>query len=295
MMFGRKRTFVGALLVGITVASCAGTSQAAPQRVVHDQRSDARVVRRLPFDHASTTRGATTSPAEDPRTPCYGRPAATVWYSWRAPRPMVLGAHTVGSGYLTTIGVFRTHGGDLRSVACSRPTFRGAEGRLTFEAKKGVRYLIAVGARNGGRGGALRLRLTRAIRPAGERLGFTFGFLHQYRTQAGEPRVRIGFDCKGPATVVVSHGHLRQSVGGVDVAHQPFSDRFACEGRTTRTYTGVRGFVPGPAMVDFRVQADTFSMAVDHSMSRTVLLVDSAAVGAGDRQGYLRLGTGRVT
>ena len=128
-------------------------------------------VRSLPFDDARSTRAATTSP-HDQTTPCYGKPHATVWYSWTAPRDMPVGAHTVGSRYDTTIGVFQGSGDDLKFVTCNRDRFNGAEARVMFHAAKGRTYHFAVGA-DAPHGGPLRFRIVKDLRPPGETLGYS--------------------------------------------------------------------------------------------------------------------------
>jgi hypothetical protein len=98
---------------------------------------DAETIRSLPFDTGTTTTRATRTAGEDVATSCHRRPEATVWYSFRAPRSMRIGAHTVGSDYIPTLAAFVGSADRLTEVDCSRPTYRGAEPRVSFRVTEG--------------------------------------------------------------------------------------------------------------------------------------------------------------
>lgn len=259
----------GCVSLAMVAVFTAGSASAATAPV-NDRRQGAVRVRRLPFDDVRSTRGATTTRI-DRATPCYGRPRATAWYSWTAPRDMRVGAHTVGSRYDTNIGVFRRTAEGLRLVTCNRDRFKGAEARVVFEAVKGRTYHFSVGA-DSGNGGRLRFRIVKNLMPRGETLGYEVDQVQSHNPVSGTTAVRVHFACSEPATVVITRGTLTQSAG----ASATFSDRFACHGTTVRTYRfeAGYGFGPGNAELAFRMQADTFGLTTDSYLPDTVTLID---------------------
>jgi hypothetical protein len=253
-----RRAAVSLLLVlGTMVGLAVPANAAAPG---NDRLRDAKVIRSLPFDTSTSTTRATRTAGEDVATSCHRRPEATVWYSFRAPRSMVIGAHTVGSDYIPTLAAFVGTADGLKEVDCNRPSYRGAEPRVSFRVTEGKRYFFAVGS-TASAGGQLRFRVVRVGRPRAG-LDATYEPVHGYDPATGAALFTLHLTCPEPATFVVSKGRLEQGGDLTPLRAGSFSGRIACEDSVDHVFHVADGdgpFGPGEALVDFDVRTDTFS------------------------------------
>ena len=87
---------------------------------------------------------------------------STLWYAWEAPVSGLFRFAVDGDGGPWVLTVYRNaaDGSGLETVVSSRAG--GTEGNVAFEADPGVRYMVIIGVRGGGRGGEFTLRWERA-------------------------------------------------------------------------------------------------------------------------------------
>ncbi|MFM9067656.1 MAG: hypothetical protein ACKOUR_10050, partial [Planctomycetota bacterium] len=88
---------------------------------------------------------------------------ASVWYAWRAPETGRFSIDTLGSSFDTLLAVYT--GSSLRSlrrVAANDDSGSSTTSRLTFNAKRGTTYWIAVDGYLGAQG-IINLHLERAL------------------------------------------------------------------------------------------------------------------------------------
>ncbi len=87
---------------------------------------------------------------------------STLWYAWEAPAAGLFRFAVDGDGGPWALTVYRDagDGSGLEMVASNRAT--GTEGNVAFEVSPGVRYMVVLGVRGGGRGGEFTLRWERA-------------------------------------------------------------------------------------------------------------------------------------
>jgi hypothetical protein len=225
----------------------------------NDRLGNAELIRSLPYDTRATTTRATRTAGEDAATTCHSRPQATVWYSFRAPQTMRIGAHTVGSDYIPTLAAFTGSRDRLREVACNRPGYKGAEPRVSFRVTEGTRYWFSVGSTSSA-GGRLRLRVVRLGRPTGD-LDVSFNPVQGYDPATGDALFTLQLTCSEPATFVISKGRLEQGGYLTPLRAAPFSGRLACEGSVEHVFrlaTSDGRFAPGQARVSFVVHVDAF-------------------------------------
>jgi len=113
---------------------------------VSDSFSDAVEIHRVPFESSGDTAAATREPGEPDGC---SRVGGTVWYRYAANSDARLIASTFGSGYPTSLGIFR--GTSLRSlepVGCS--TEARGNSFVAFPAERGATYYFQVAGLVGG-------------------------------------------------------------------------------------------------------------------------------------------------
>ena len=259
------------LVLGTMLGFAVPASAAAPS---NDRLRDAAAIRSLPFDTRATTTHATRAAGEDVATSCHRRPEKTVWYSFRAPQSMRIGAHTVGSDYIPTLAAFVGSPEDLKEVDCNRPGYAGAEPRVSFRVTQGRRYFFAVGSSSSG-GGRLRLRVVRLGRPTGD-LDVAFEPAQGYDLITGEALFTLQLTCSEPATFVISKGLLAQGDDLTPLRSAKFGGRIPCEDSVEHVFrlAGAQGpFTPGDARVSLVVRVDSFSGGLFHGFGNQPLVL----------------------
>lgn len=139
----------GLIAVVVLAWGMVGVGHAVAAPPANDDFRDAKVIRRLPFEHRTNTRDATTQ-ARDPR--CAGR-GHTVWYSFTPRSDGWVVAETVGSRFDTTLSAYTGEHGSLTKLGCNDDA-RGVTSRLFVEVTSGQAYHFMVGSccrRSGGR------------------------------------------------------------------------------------------------------------------------------------------------
>ena len=267
-----RSAVVSLVLVLGTLLGFAVPASAAPPS--NDRLRDATTIRSLPFDTRATTTRATRTAGEDAATSCHGRPKATVWYSFRAPQSMRIGAHTVGSDYIPTLAAFVGRPDRLKEVACNGRSYRGAEPRMSFRVTEGERYFFAVGSSSPG-GGRLRLRVVRLGRPTGD-LDVAFDPVQGYDPLTREALFTLHLTCSEPATFVISKGLLEQGDELTPLRSATFGGRIPCEDSVDHVFrlAGTPGpFTPGEARVSLVVRVDSFSGGLFHGFGNQPLVL----------------------
>lgn len=129
----------------------------SPVPVAHDNFADAGLISTLPFTARGNTQYATTEAGEPP---ICGLPAErTIWFKYESTSRRRLVATTFRSSFDTALAVFKgTSMADLTPVACNDDSGGGLHSKVTFRARPGVTYWIALGGKSGNFG-AYRFRL----------------------------------------------------------------------------------------------------------------------------------------
>ena len=87
---------------------------------------------------------------------------STLWYAWEAPESGLFRFAVDGDGGPWALTVYRdaADGSGLQMVASNRAN--GTGGNVAFDVSSGVRYMVVLGVRGGGRGGEFTLRWEQA-------------------------------------------------------------------------------------------------------------------------------------
>jgi hypothetical protein len=255
---------VGLVSGTFAVLVLASSAAAAPANDAFGDAVDVRVGRTV----AGTVQGATKQRGE----PQHANSLAThsVWYRFRATRKVALGLDTCDSNFDTVLAVYTGRRlGSLRAVEFNNDGGCGGGSRVTFTARRGKTYRIAVAGFSAS--GRFRLKVKRVNTPPNDdfvdaapiMLGVPLnGTTRDATRELGEPRHSddnprtVWFRLRVDAPTTVELGSCSGGFGGSLTVYT---------GRRVSSLTRVAG---GGCSVEFDAQPGTFYRIVIESCCR---------------------------